>query len=117
MVDTATKKLIKSISIDDTSSIKSAMAAIDAGGIGLALLVNTKHKTFAGLVTDGDIRRALLAGAGLSSPAASIPRPIATISQSETSTSEMASLFSKAIRIIPILNNNNQGVCQLEERY
>ena len=39
MVDAATKKLIKSISIDDTSSIKSAMAAIDAGGIGLALLV------------------------------------------------------------------------------
>ena len=106
MVDAATKKLIKSISIDDTSSIKSAMAAIDAGGIGLALLVNTKHKTFAGLVTDGDIRRALLAGAGLSSPAASIPRPNATISQSETSTSEIASLFSKAIRIIPILNNN-----------
>ena len=110
MVDAATKKLIKSISIDDTSSIKSAMAAIDAGGIGLALLVNTKHKTFAGLVTDGDIRRALLAGAGLSSPAASIPRPNATISQSETSTSEIASLFSKAIRIIPILNNNNQVV-------
>ena len=110
MVDAATKKLIKSISIDDTSSIKAAMTAIDAGGIGLALLVNSEHQIFAGLVTDGDIRRALLAGSGLSSPVASIPRPNATVSQSEMSTSEIASLFSKSIRIIPILNKNNQVV-------
>ena len=110
MVDAATKKLIKSISIDDTSSIKAAMTAIDAGGIGLALLVNSEHQIFAGLVTDGDIRRALFAGSGLSSPVASIPRPNATVSQSEMSTSEIASLFSKSIRIIPILNKNNQVV-------
>ena len=110
MVDAVTKKLIKSISIDDTATIKTAMAAIDAGGIGIAMLVNKGPNRFSGLVTDGDIRRALLAGTGLSSQATVIPRPNATVARSEMRASEIASLFSKAIRIIPILNKKGQVV-------
>jgi dTDP-glucose pyrophosphorylase len=49
--------------------LRDAMAAIDRSGTRVALVVDDDHK-LVGLLTDGDIRRALLAGAGVDSPLA-----------------------------------------------
>lgn len=49
------------------SSIKRAMREIDKGGIGVAFVVDQNESLF-GIVTDGDVRRALLAGVGLDEP-------------------------------------------------
>ncbi len=49
------------------ASIKRVMREIDKGGIGVAFVVDEKESLF-GLVTDGDVRRALLSGVGLDEP-------------------------------------------------
>lgn len=51
------------------ASIRSAMAAIDASGLEIALLVDGRGRLEA-TVSDGDIRRALLRGAALDDPVA-----------------------------------------------
>lgn len=48
-------------------SLRRAMRAIDRGGIGIAFVEEDK-RGLVGAVSDGDVRRALLAGAGLDEP-------------------------------------------------
>lgn len=55
------KKTLPPIFIRPTVSIHEAMRVIDRGGLGIALVVSNKG-AFAGLVTDGDIRKAILNG-------------------------------------------------------
>ncbi len=45
------------------SSLLDALRAIESGGVALAVIID-EHNRLAGLMTDGDIRRALLSGAG-----------------------------------------------------
>jgi dTDP-glucose pyrophosphorylase len=52
--------------IRDTASIREAMRAIDIGTAAIALVVDGDQR-LVGTVTDGDVRRALLRGAGLDS--------------------------------------------------
>jgi dTDP-glucose pyrophosphorylase len=50
-----------------TASIRMAIAQVDAGAIEIALVVDEQRRLL-GTVTDGDVRRALLAGAELDDP-------------------------------------------------
>lgn len=58
---------IPSIAVGPSASIREMLARIDAAALGLVLVVDPDQKLIA-TVTDGDIRRALLAGLELSSP-------------------------------------------------
>jgi len=55
------------IFIKGSESIKETMSVIDHGALGLAILINEK-KCLCGIVTDGDIRRALIKGIDVNSP-------------------------------------------------
>jgi dTDP-glucose pyrophosphorylase len=55
---------IKHISIREDASLREAMEAIQRGACGIALVVD-EAGILRGVMTDGDIRRAILAGAGL----------------------------------------------------
>lgn len=102
------KKLIKSVSIPPSGTIGDAMRAINRGTIGIALLIELGTLQFKGLVTDGDLRRALLDGKGLEFPAADIPRPNARVAHIWNSVEEISHMFSDPVRVIPLLNKNNQ---------
>jgi len=58
---------IKNISINKDSTILEGMEAIQRGACWIALVVDNNSKLL-GLITDGDIRRALLSGATLNDP-------------------------------------------------
>lgn len=60
-------EISKQFVITESSSIKDAMKAIDRSGLGLAFIVDSNNK-FCGLVTDGDIRRAILQGTNIDKP-------------------------------------------------
>jgi dTDP-glucose pyrophosphorylase/CBS domain-containing protein len=60
-------KRIQDISIRQSATIRDGMEAIQRGACWIALVVDEAGKLI-GLITDGDIRRALLAGAELSDP-------------------------------------------------
>ncbi len=55
---------VKDISVPDYYSLKQAMKTIDATGLGIAFVVGDDN-AFQGVVTDGDIRRAILKGSNL----------------------------------------------------
>jgi len=102
------KKLIKIISLPDTSNIREAMHVIDQGARGLALLIDPKTKCFVGLITDGDIRRALLNGYGLNSSISSLQKSEPKTAHINTASKEIRSMFSDKIKAIPLLNDDNQ---------
>src|SRR6266508_3052374 len=102
---------IAAISILESAATRDALAAIDRGALGLALLVDADGR-FAGLVTDGDIRRGLLEGRSLDDSVAELPRPHAKAASSHASADEVARLFSGKIRVIPILDDDGR-VCDL----
>ena len=52
------------IKITSKSTIKSAMSKIDRNGIGTVFVVNSSD-VLVGVITDGDIRRAILRGANI----------------------------------------------------
>jgi nucleoside-diphosphate-sugar epimerase/CBS domain-containing protein len=54
-------KKLNHLLIDKESTIKEAMGMIDKNGLGVVFVIEEKGKLF-GLVTDGDIRRAILTG-------------------------------------------------------
>jgi dTDP-glucose pyrophosphorylase len=53
--------------ISETATMRDAMAAIDRSGKGIALLVDAEQRLVT-TITDGDVRRAILAGITLDSP-------------------------------------------------
>jgi perosamine synthetase len=99
---------IEASTVPASSTVREAMRAIDRGGLGLALLVEPRSGIFAGLVTDGDLRRALLGGFGLDSPVADVPRPEPKTAKVGSSLEEVASLFSEPVRMVPLLDDEGR---------
>ena len=102
------REQIESMSLSCQGTIRQAMQAIDRGRLGTALLIDPDSKAFMGLVTDGDIRRAILKGYGLESPVSDVPRPYSKTARLGMSMETIASLFSEPIRIIPLLDEKDR---------
>lgn len=93
------------------------MSCIDKNAKGIALVVKPDH-CFIGTVTDGDIRRAILAGIDLTSPVqvlldqrASTPYPVPITATRGTSEKELISLMTRhSFRHIPLLDEEGHVV-------
>jgi len=104
------KDKIKKMTVACTATIRDILQAIDRGALGVALLVEPGSEKFVGLVTDGDVRRALLKGLGLESSATKIDHPETITATLEMSMDEISAMFSEPVRIVPILNNKMRVV-------
>ena len=105
------KERIEVMSLPATGTIRQAMQAINHGALGLALLIEPDTKRFVGLVTDGDVRRALLNGYGLESPVATVQRPDEPqTARVGMSLDQVSALFSEPVRVVPLLNEAGQVV-------
>jgi perosamine synthetase len=104
------KEKIKKITVDSTGTIRDVLQAIDRGGLGVALLVEPGSKKFVGLITDGDVRRALLKGLGLKSSANRIDYPETIIATVDMSMDEISAMFSEPIRVVPVLDDERRVV-------
>lgn len=58
---------IKKLIVNENTTIKNTMKKIDEGGIGIAFIVDETER-LVGIVTDGDIRRAILKGVNIEKP-------------------------------------------------
>jgi perosamine synthetase len=76
----------------------------------LALLVDPETERFVGLVTDGDIRRALLDGYGLESSVAIVPRPASRTAHVGTSLEHLNAMFNEPVRVVPLLDEQDRVV-------
>jgi perosamine synthetase len=99
------KEKIKKITVDSSGTIRTVLQAIDRGAIGVALLAEPGSGKFVGLVTDGDVRRALLKGLGLESSADRIEHPETITATVDMNLNEISAMFSEPIRVVPVLNN------------
>lgn len=96
---------IQKISISEDSTIREAMQTIDMGGLGVVFVVD-KNNLFIRILTDGDIRRAVLDGYGLQSHISVIKKQKSVVVNPRTTLEAVSALFNETIRVIPVLDNN-----------
>jgi len=95
---------IQEMSLSPESTIRQAMEVIGRGEIGTAFIINAQTKVFIGLITDGDIRRALLKGHPLETKISLIERPSTKTASVSMRVEEIAKMFGEKIRVIPVLD-------------
>jgi perosamine synthetase len=90
--------------IGATKTLRDAVELINENAQGIVFIVREKRK-LAGVLTDGDIRRYLLAGGTLDIPVRDIMKQGFVACPVETPAEELASLLSDRIRHIPLIDD------------
>lgn len=92
--------------VDPDATLLDGLRAIDRGGVEIALVIRP-NRTLAGVLTDGDARRAILSGASLDSPLRPHARPDFVFVRASTSRAEVLDLMqARMIGQVPILDEN-----------
>ena len=79
---------MKHFMVQEKICIKDAMRVIDRGSVGIVFILDNKDR-FLGLVTDGDIRRAVINGVNLNKPVIEIANTKPIIAYSSWSKEEL----------------------------
>jgi dTDP-glucose pyrophosphorylase/CBS domain-containing protein len=118
------KRPVEDLFISLTDSIRVALECIDRGGLGIALIVDEERRLI-GTVSDGDVRRAMLAAIDMESPVTILlerkantqyAKPITA--SIDTSQEMLLSLMRQyVLREIPILDDNGRvvGLIRLDD--
>jgi dTDP-glucose pyrophosphorylase len=94
--------------VREASEIVEAMRAIDDGAVGAALVLD-KSRRLIGILTDGDIRRALLAGATMRTPILSfVNRQFTAVGTEEGRTYVLDLMQARHLSQIPIVDNDGK---------
>jgi arabinose-5-phosphate isomerase len=100
------------------ASLEHAVSALNSGGLGILLLLDDSGRT-GGLLTDGDLRRALCAGRYKSdSPVAGVMTVTFSYGRPEQSSAEILDIMeSRAITALPILDEEKHplGIIHLHD--
>lgn len=94
--------------IGPDANFRDALKAIDATGAGMALIVDPDRRLL-GVLSDGDLRRALIRGAGLEDKAlgAANLEPLC-IDQHQDRAATLAMLRAHSLRQLPVLDSNRR---------
>lgn len=95
-------------SVPSSASVKDVVKNLTASGLRLCLLVGSDG-TLIGIVSDGDIRRGLLAGTGLDSPATSVMNRSFSSASPETAHAELTRLVrSQDVTHLPLVDGQGK---------
>jgi dTDP-glucose pyrophosphorylase/CBS domain-containing protein len=112
VVETPEQRLA-SVVISPTTSISDAVALLDKAGTG-ALVVCTSGRTLCGLLTDGDIRRAILQGKSLDDASITIASRKPVVAPRSIPTWEALRLMNEHdIHHLPVVDDENHVVAFL----
>lgn len=101
---------LQKVTVSKSASLRMAMEAIGRGAVEIALVVGEDRRLL-GTVTDGDIRRALLAGATLDGPVESVMNKQFTTVNEDANRSEVLDLMqARTLGQIPILDSQGRLV-------
>lgn len=110
-------KKLQTLFISPAQSLRAAIQCIDQGSVGIALAVDSDRKLI-GTITDGDVRRAVLASSDLDMPVSYLlaskigseyPKPITALVG--TRRDELISLLhTYLLRQVPIVDNDGKVV-------
>lgn len=100
----------KDVTVSPETPFGDVIAKVDASGLQVALVL-ARDGSLAGILTDGDIRRAILAGKGLQVPVSEAMNRQPTTVSASTSNDEMLALMRrKIIHHLPLLDQNGRVV-------
>lgn len=100
----------KALSVTADDSIRDTMAVIDAGGLGLALLVDGNGR-LQRTVTDGDVRRFLIGSASLDDRIGRLePQKSWTLPINSTRRSAVGLMRNQGISCVPLVDSNGRVV-------
>ena len=102
---------IEATLVGEGDKLRQVLTVIDENGLGLALIVS-QHKKLLGLVTDGDIRRALLKGYDLDVPVQKIMNSKPVTVSNKIPRDQVFRLMNEGIRQIPVVDDQGK-VCDL----
>jgi perosamine synthetase len=103
------RKHLDDLVLRSGTTITSVMRSLDAGGVGVVYIVGDDH-VLKGILTDGDVRRALLAGAQMTDPADDFVNASFISGRASASRAENLSLMSSRILHLPILDDQSRLV-------
>jgi dTDP-glucose pyrophosphorylase len=94
--------------VTEWATVKDVVESLTSSGLRLCLVVGADN-TVLGIVSDGDIRRGLLAGAGLDSPAKTVMNATFASAQNETAVAELTRLArSHEVTHLPLLDGEGK---------
>lgn len=101
----------KKMLVNSESTIKEVMRTIDLSGFGIALIVNDENKLL-GVVTDGNIRRAIINGVDINSKISTILNKSPVTVNDTSSNQEIINLMitKNVFGKIPVVDENNKVV-------
>src|SRR3989442_9818977 len=91
------------------ADLRAALTTIDRNGCGVAFAVDAAGR-LEGILTDGDIRRALLRGEGLSTPVRSVMRRDCVTLPHDAEPETIIASLGKSIMIVPLLDPERRVV-------
>lgn len=95
---------VKELLVWETTTLRDTLAVIDKGSVGMALLVD-RNGQLSRTITDGDIRREILAGIPLDAMVGRLPaQPPVTIVEGYSRRAALELMRAKAIHCVPVLN-------------
>jgi N-acetylneuraminate synthase len=97
------------LAVTAAANVVETLRAIDANALGIAFVVDG-HGVVLGVVTDGDIRRSLMAGGSLQTPITAIMNTSFTSALNTMTADEIRSRFSPLHRVIPVLDGGGRLV-------
>lgn len=105
-----TQQRLESTKVSPTTSISDAIALLDKAGTG-ALILCTDDRVLCGLLTDGDIRRAILQGKSMDAPCDTIASLKPTVAPGSISPEEALRLMDQQdINHLPVVDAENRVV-------
>jgi len=105
-----TERRLGSVVISPTVSVAEALALLDKAGTG-ALVLCTNGRTLCGLLTDGDIRRAILQGKSMDAPCMTIASQVPVVAARSIPKSEVLRLMNQHdIHHLPVVDEENHVV-------
>lgn len=108
--------IIRNICASRTATVRDAMAMLDTSGVQMLLLLDDKGRLLR-TVTDGDLRRMLLAGSELSNTLADLPViESVTAPEAVSRKTALALMDDKVIDHLPLVNAAGQVVDLLHRR-
>ena len=104
-----TSDRIKAISLHAKDTIRAALKAIDVSGLGVAFVVDDNEALVA-LATDGDLRRALLAGCSMEAVIDDVARRDFVFATVGDSVERVDALLNATIHFVPIVDDRRRIV-------
>lgn len=107
----------KQIVVSPETTLRDAIVRIDSSGLQLALVLDRDGRLL-GVLSDGDVRRAILRGCDLATPTSNMMNRYPTTAPSTTSSSELLAMMRrKVLHHVPLLNDAMQvvGLAMLDE--